>query len=405
MKYMSKELREMLQKLEKMKAEVRSLLGEDKVDEAEKRMEDVRALQKKIEVQRQLEEEERGGLGLGGGTELNPSVPTAIESREDEELEQEYRQVFMKAIRRRNVSSEERSIITEYEKRAVMHTGGVVGQTDGDSGLILPQDIQTTIYTLMRDFNDLSQYVNVQNVTALSGSRVLEKDEDMVPFQDVDEYGEIQTIDNPKFVPVSYAVKKRAGILPLTNELLADTDQNIISYVTNWISKKAVVTRNYHIINLLKTMTKKTLTNFDDIKKVLNVELDPAISANSIILTNQDGYHWLDEQKDNNGRYLLQDDPTQPGRKLFKGRPVVVASNRFLKTEGTTTLLAPFIVGDLKQLIVLFNRRFFELASTKEGGDAFVRDTTNLRTIMRDDYKFWDTGAAVFGQLDVTQTV
>jgi HK97 family phage major capsid protein len=141
------------------------------------------------------------------------------------------------------------------------------------------------------------------------------------------------------------------------------------------------------------------------LKRFLTVDLDPAISANSIILTNQDGYHWLDEQKDANGRYLLQDDPTQPGRKLFKGRPVVVASNRFLKTEGTTTLLAPFIIGELKQLIVLFNRRFFELASTKEGGDAFIRDTTNLRTIMRDDYKFWDTGAAVFGQLDVTQTV
>lgn len=400
---MSKELREMLQKLEQMKAEVRALLGQDKVDEAEKRMEDVRALQKKIEVQRQLEEEERGGLGLGGGQPIDGEARTI--TKEEAELEKEYRQIFMKAIRRRPVSSDERSIIKEYEKRAVMHTGGVVGQADGDSGLILPQDIQTKIYTLMRDFNDLSQYVNVQNVTALSGSRVLEKDEEMVPFADVEEYGEFQTIDNPKFVPVSYSLKKRGGILPLTNELIADTDQNIEAYVTNWISKKAVVTRNYHITNLLKTMTKKQLANFDDIKKVLNVDLDPAISANSIILTNQDGYHWMDEQKDNNGRYLLQDDPTQPGRKLFKGRPVVVASNRFLKTEGTTTLLAPFIIGDLKQLIVLFNRRFFELASTKEGGDAFIRDTTNLRTIIRDDYKFWDTGTAVFGQLDVTQTV
>lgn len=400
---MGKELREMLQKLEQMKAEVRSLLGEDKVEEAEKRMEDVRALQKKIEVQRQLEEEERGGLGLGG-VQL-ASGETRAMTKEDAELESEYRQVFMKAIRRRSVSSDERSIIAEYEKRAVMHTGGVVGQADGDSGLILPQDIQTKIYTLMRDFNDLSQYVNVQNVTALSGSRVLEKDEEMVPFQDVDEYGLIGETDNPKFVQISYSLKKRAGILPLTNELIADTDQNIEQYVTNWISKKAVVTRNYHITNLLKTMPKQSLANFDNIKKVLNVLLDPAISANSIILTNQDGYHWLDEQKDANGRYLLQDDPTQPGRKLFKGRPVVVASNRFLKTEGTSTSLAPIIIGDLTQLIVVFNRRFFELASTKEGGDAFLRDTTNLRTIMRDDYKFWDTGAAMFGQLDVTQTV
>ena len=111
---MGKELREMLQKLERMKAEVRALLGEDKVDEAEKRMEEVRALQKKIEVQRQLEEEERGGLGLGGGYSVGDETRAA--TKEDAELEQEYRQIFMKAIRRRPVSSDERSIIAEYEK-------------------------------------------------------------------------------------------------------------------------------------------------------------------------------------------------------------------------------------------------------------------------------------------------
>lgn len=113
----------------------------------------------------------------------------------------------------------------------------------------------------------------------------------------------------------------------------------------------------------------------------------------------------MDTQKDGQGRYLLQDDPTQPGRKIFKGKPVAVASNRHFASEVGASTLAPFVVGDLKQLIVLFNRRFFELASTKEGGDAFVRDTTNLRTIMRDDYKMWDSGAATFGQLDVTATV
>jgi hypothetical protein len=52
-------------------------------------------------------------------------------------------------------------------------------------------------------------------VNTLSGSRVLEKDEDMVPFAVVDEYGEIQEIDNPKFTPVTYKLIKRAGFLPL----------------------------------------------------------------------------------------------------------------------------------------------------------------------------------------------
>lgn len=263
---MGKELREMLQKLERMKAEVRALLGEDKVDEAEKRMEEVRALQKKIEVQRQLEEEERGGLGLGGGYSVGDETRAA--TKEDAELEQEYRQIFMKAIRRRPVSSDERSIIAEYEKRAVMNEGGTnPAIPDGDSSLIVPKDIQTRIYEVMRAQNDLSQYVRVEEVTTLSGSRVLEKDETMTPFALIDEYGVLPETDNPKFVAVSYSVKKRGGILPITNELLTDSDQNIINYITRWIGKKAVVTRNKLITDLLLTMTPKDLADLKAVKR------------------------------------------------------------------------------------------------------------------------------------------
>ncbi|MEW5321332.1 phage major capsid protein [Geobacillus thermoleovorans] len=393
---MSKELREMLQKLEQMKAEVRALLGEDKVDEAEKRMEEVRALQKKIEVQRQLEEEERGGLGLGGGYSVGGGAAT----KEDAELEREYRQIFMKAIRRRPISSDERSIIVEYEKRAVMNEGGAnPAIPDGDSSLIVPKDIQTRINEVMRAQNDLSQYVRVEEVTTLSGSRVLEKDEAMTPFAVIDEYGVIPETDNPKFVAVSYSLKKRGGILPITNELLTDSDQNIINYIVRWNGKKAVVTNNKLIIDLLLTMSPKDLADLKAVKKVFNVDLDPAISMSSIVLTNQDGYNWLDSQQDANGRFLLQDDITQPGRKLLFGRPVVVCSNRYLPSIAGTPNKAPIFIGNFEELIVLFKHRFFEFAVTKEGGDAFKRDTTDLRTIMRNDIKFWDTGAAVYGQL------
>ena len=70
-----------------------------------------------------------------------------------------------------------------------MHEGGVTTDPDGDTGIIVPQDIQTRINELMRTLNDLSQYIRVERVNTLSGSRVLEKDEDMVPFAVVDEYG------------------------------------------------------------------------------------------------------------------------------------------------------------------------------------------------------------------------
>src|SRR5690606_11682452 len=165
------------------------------------------------------------------------------------------------------------------------------------------------------------------------GSRVLEKDETMTPLQVVDEYAEIPELDNPKFVPVTYPLKKRAGYLPLTNELLRDSDQNILNYVTNWIGRKVVVTRNSLIAAQLNALTDNIVAALDGIKRILNVELDPAISQNAVMITNLDGFNWLDTQTDNQGRYLVTIDVTQPGRRLLLGRPIVVVSNRYLPSQ------------------------------------------------------------------------
>jgi HK97 family phage major capsid protein len=394
----TKELRALLAKLDGMKQEVRTMLAEDKTAEAKTKMEELRALQSKVDIQRELEETEARGLG---GKELDDKGN--VEERDMKELESEYTGIVLRGIRRQRISDEHRSVITEYERRAVMNEGNTnPAIADGDVGIVIPQDIQTQINTLMRAWGDLSQYVTVENTNTLSGSRVLETDADMTPFADVDEYGTIAATDNPKFTPITYKVKKRAGYLPLTNELLGDNDANLIGYVTNWISRKATHTRNSHIVTALKTLTPTALTNLAGINKILNVTLDPAISLSAIILTNQDGYDWLDNTVDGNGRPILSDDFTQPGRKLYKGRPIVVVANRVLPNVSGTPNKAPFFIGNLKQFLVLFNRRFFELASTREGGDAWRRDTTELRTIMRDDYVKWDTAAVKYGQISLS---
>ncbi|MCM3761040.1 phage major capsid protein [Alkalihalobacillus oceani] len=390
---MSKKLRELLQALETEKTKVRSLLGENNVLDAEKAMEDVRELQKAVAIEQELGALEEHDLD-------NATPIDRTHNLTDTELEAEYKRVFLKGLRRQRISADEHSIVSEY--RAAMHEGGVSTDADGDMGIIVPEDIQTRIHDIMRSMNDLSQHIRMETVNTLSGSRVLEKDEDMVPFAVVDEYGEIGEMDNPKFTPVTYQLIKRAGFLPLTNELLKDTDQNILSYVSNWIAKKHVVTKNSLIIAILNTLSKKSLADMKAMKKVLNVDLDPAISLSSTIITNQDGFQWLDEQEDGNNRPLLQDDITQPGKNLFQGRPIVVVANRTLPSTGSTTVKAPFIVGNFKELMVLFNRGMYELASTNIGGDAWRRDTTELRTITRDDCVKWDSEAAVFGQITIS---
>ncbi|HDR7285500.1 phage major capsid protein [Bacillus cereus] len=387
---MSKELRELLAKLEGKKEEVRSLMREDKVAEAEQMMEEVRSLQKKVDLQRSLDESEAEERNNG----------REVETR-NVDGEMEYRDVFMKALRNKPLNAEEREFLEDdLEKRAMS------GLTGEDGGLVIPQDIQTRINELARSFDALEQYVTVEPVRTRSGSRVLEKNSEMIPFVEITEMGEIPETDNPKFSNVQYAVKDRAGILPLSRSLLQDSDQNILKYVINWLGKKSKVTRNVLILNVIEKLTKQAIKSLDDIKDVLNVKLDPAISPNAILLTNQDGFNYLDKLKDKDGKYILQSDPTQKNKKLFAGtNPVVVVSNRFLKTKGTTNKKAPLIIGDLKEAIVLFKREDMELASTDVGGKAFTRNTLDLRAIQRDDVQMWDNEAAVYGEIDLSAPV
>ena len=132
---MSKELREMLQALEEQKAKVRALLAENKVTEAEALMEEVRALQKKANMQMELEAADDPKLDEG----------TPIGGRTDVELESEYRRVFMRGLRRQRISADDHSIISEYNRSvqaAVMHEGGATRYSPGRAPLLFPRTLK-----------------------------------------------------------------------------------------------------------------------------------------------------------------------------------------------------------------------------------------------------------------------
>jgi HK97 family phage major capsid protein len=378
---MNKELRELLSQISAKKTEARTLASEGKLDEAEAVVAEIRELERKAEVIRATAAQEE--------RETGPGRPA---SRENDDEQAEYRSAYLQFLRNRPLNSEQRELL---ERRAMSE--GV----PADGGLIVPQDIQTRINELQRQFVDLSQYVTVEPVTTLSGSRVLEVEAEYTPFVELTELEDIPETDNPKFKSLTYAVKDRGGILPISNSLLRDTDQNLIAYVSQWLAKKGVATNNSLIRTVLNKLTKTALADIKAIKKALNVTLDPAISLNSVVLTNQDGFNYLDSLLDGQNRPLLQPDPTQSTAKILFGRPVVYVANSFLPSETSAGSKAPLILGNLKQLIVLFSRQNMELRSTDVGGDAFKRNTTDLRAIKRDDIKTFDPKAAVFGQLTI----
>jgi HK97 family phage major capsid protein len=268
-------------------------------------------------------------------------------------------------------------------------------ETDGagHAGLTIPKDIQTTIHTLVRQFESLQQYVNVEHVSTTSGSRVYEKWSDITALAEIDEEGAtIGANDDPQLTTIKYLIKRYAGISTVTNSLLKDTAENIIAWLSNWIAKKVVVTRNVKIIEAIDTLpTKPTLAKWDDIID-LEAKVDPAIKPTSMFLTNTSGFTALKKVKDAMGNYLMQRDVKSPTGYVIDGFPVKEVADRWLPNKGTAR---PLYFGDLKQAVTLFDRENMSLLATNIGAGAFETDTTKIRVIDRFDVRTVDSEAFV----------
>ena len=253
-----------------------------------------------------------------------------------------------------------------------------------DAGLTIPQDIRTAINTLVRQYDSLQEYVNVENVTTLTGSRVYEKWTDITGLANIDdEAGKIADVDDPKLSLIKYTIKRYAGISTVTNSLLADSAENILAWLSGWIAKKVVVTRNKAILGVVgKLPTKPTLTKWDDIID-LQAKVDPAIKQTSFFLTNTSGFTALKKVKNALGDYLMERDVKSTTGYSIDGFAVKEISDRWLPNASGGAM--PLYFGDLKQAVTLFDRQHMSLLSTNIGGGAFETDTTKVRVIDRFD--------------------
>ena len=136
--------------------------------------------------------------------------------------------------------------------------------------------------------------------------------------------------------------------------------------------------------------TAKTGSDYKALKTALNKDLDPAIAADAVIITNQSGFDWLDQQEDGNGHPLLQPMLADPTRKEFSGHEVVVMSDAEMTQSGTSYV---FYVGNISEAVAFFDREGVVMAISSEAG--FTKNATLMRVVERFDVKAVDTGAAV----------
>lgn len=383
---MNKEIKKLAREIKNKQEEIKQLASEGNIEESKLAKEELIKMQAKFEVLFDLNydysEAERNNA-LNKGKILN--------GKEDsKEVENSFINAIKAGLLKQQVSEKDMRILSNSMKEG----------TDADGGLTVPKDIQTSIKELRRSQDALENYVNVEKVSTLSGSRVIEKYAEHTPFDNVEEESEFPDVSTPQFENIPYKIKKKGGILKVTRELLQDTAENILSYLRRWIAKKSKATRNALIINKINEMTngkEVAITGVDDIKKIFNVNLDPDIASGSIIITNQDGFNWLDTQKDATGNYILQSDPTQRTKELLFGKyPIVKMSNKTLKT---TSKKVPFICGDLKEAITLFDRENMTIEISTEAGDLWKKDQTGIKVRERLDIQAVDSEAVVKGQI------
>ena len=282
--------------------------------------------------------------------------------------------------------------------RAVKNEGMTEG-TPADGGLIVPSDIQTMIREQMRALNPLSELFTVETVSTNTGSRV----RDTAPtngFTKVAEMGTISKDDKPAFAKVEFTVEDYALIVPVSNDLLKDTDQNLLAYLSRWLGKKAVITENKLLLTLLTALDGSAASITETgalkaIKKMVNVTLDPIFGVSASFLTNQSGFNFLDSLEDGNGRPLLQINPADRTQYMVGGRAVHVVSDAVLPNKTT----APLYVGDFKSFGTLFRRQAMEIASTNVGGNAWNTNSTEVRAITRLAVAKFDDKAVAAGKI------
>jgi HK97 family phage major capsid protein len=380
---MNKEMRALLTKIQEKTTQAKYFMAEETKDleKATALMDEVDALQKEYDTAKRLYEMEKATGAESATAQVEP-----VEAKKAPEVD----------------------ALTKFGQDAKQGFKLDKSMNEGaglDGGYTVPEDIVTRIEQYRDSKASLLNLVSVVPVSTNKGQRTFKKRAQQTGFTKVGEGGKIGAKATPQFERINYEIEKYAGYFPVTNEVLADSDANLAQVLIEWIGDESRVTANKLILEAIATKDQVDLVNMDGIKKAVNVTLGQAFKSTAKIVTNDDGLQYLDTLKDETGRYLLAPVPGDTmamSLQVGAGRiPVVVIPNADMPSAGTKV---PFIVGDLKEGVVYWNRQHMniKISDVAVVGElnAYEEDLTLYRAIEREDVTTRDTNAFVNGYID-----
>ncbi|MGJ9381526.1 phage major capsid protein [Salipaludibacillus sp. CF4.18] len=203
-----KKVDELRQDLTGIKEEVRSLLNENKVKDAEAKMEEARSLEKKINMQVELDEQEERELD----TKMKEGKGGKMENREQDQAA-EYRNAFLSMVRGKDLSTEEKRSLTSG--------------TASSGGYTVPQSFHKKLIDKLTDLNIMRKLGTIINtdsdmdipIVVSHGSAAWTAEEGAFSESD-DSFGQI-----------TIKAYKLTRIIKVSEELLQDSAFDLESYL------------------------------------------------------------------------------------------------------------------------------------------------------------------------------
>ena len=199
-------------------------------------------------------------------------------------------------------------------------------------------------------------------------------------------------VGDEKFSPINFNVHDYGRVTKVSKQLLSDANSDLMGFLTRAFAKRQVNTENARVIATLEAAcgaTATAVTGWKGIIGAINKSIPLGVVGSAVILTNQDGWDYLDTLTDEQGRPLLTLDLKDHARYTFRGYEVIVVESKFLPTDeddATTSHTGtgiPFFVGSLWDAVIFIEREGLEIAMSEHA--AFNQNAIAVRVVTRFD--------------------
>lgn len=343
-------IEELRQLLEQKKVEARGLLETD-LAKAEKTMEEVRELQKKIALYEEMEEQEK--------RDLENQRNQKNKRKGDEDMAANEMRAITKSLMGKELTPEERATIKT-----------------SDNSAVVPEQFINQLQEIKKSFGSLKEYCDVIPVTKNSGTiPVVDLDQNTLP-----EVNEGDNIVDGTLVTTElpFDCKKYGLIQSLSSELIEDAEVELESLVNKNFAEIVTVCENTKIINILKTNAAEveSATGYEDIETTIDTAL-PGYRKGLATYTNVKGFAYLKNLKDADGRALNLVTEVN-GKYYFHSKELIVVDDTLLAPTTGTHI---FIVANTKEAVKFLDRKVVTIARSAEAG--FNDDTVKVRILTR----------------------